>query len=72
MFRYCGRVLVDSGAAIPICRNSPRPKSNDLALDFLNAQGGYRSVQLNYLNLVASYLAAASQVNLAVGREVSQ
>ena len=39
-------------------------------LDFLNAQADYRSVQVNYLNLVASYLNAASQLNLAVGREV--
>jgi outer membrane protein, heavy metal efflux system len=39
-------------------------------LDFLNAQSDYRSVQVNYLNLVASYLNAASQLNLAVGREV--
>jgi cobalt-zinc-cadmium efflux system outer membrane protein len=39
-------------------------------LDFLNAQADYRSVQINYLNLVASYLNAASQLNLAVGREV--
>jgi cobalt-zinc-cadmium efflux system outer membrane protein len=39
-------------------------------LDFLNAQASYRSVQVNYLNLVASYLNAASQLNLAVGREV--
>ncbi|HXN23020.1 MAG TPA: TolC family protein [Candidatus Dormibacteraeota bacterium] len=39
-------------------------------LDFLNAQADYRSVQANYLNLVASYLNAASQLNLAVGREV--
>jgi len=41
-------------------------------LDFLNAQADYRSVQVNYLNLVASYLNAASQLNLAVGREVIQ
>jgi cobalt-zinc-cadmium efflux system outer membrane protein len=41
-------------------------------LDFLNAQAEYRSVQVNYLNLVASYLNAASQLNLAVGREVIQ
>jgi outer membrane protein, heavy metal efflux system len=41
-------------------------------LDFLNAQADYRSVQVNYLNLVASYLDAASQLNLAVGREVIQ
>jgi outer membrane protein, heavy metal efflux system len=39
-------------------------------LDFLNAQSQYRSVQLSYVNLVGSYLAAASQLNLAVGREV--
>lgn len=39
-------------------------------LDFLNAQADYRSVQLNYLNLVASYLEAANQLNLAAGREV--
>ena len=39
-------------------------------LDFLAAQTDYRSVELNYLNLVASYLQAANQLNLAVGREV--
>ena len=39
-------------------------------LDFLNAQADYRSVQVNYLNLIASYLNAANQLNLAVGREV--
>ncbi len=41
-------------------------------LDFLDAQADYRSVQVNYLNLVASYLDAAAQLNLAVGREVIQ
>jgi cobalt-zinc-cadmium efflux system outer membrane protein len=41
-------------------------------LDFLNAQAEYRSVEVNYLNLVGSYLNAASQLNLAVGREVVQ
>jgi outer membrane protein, heavy metal efflux system len=39
-------------------------------LDFLNAQAEYRGVQLNYLNLVGSYLVAAAQLNMAVGREV--
>jgi cobalt-zinc-cadmium efflux system outer membrane protein len=39
-------------------------------LDFLSAQGEYRTVQLAYVNLVGSYLSAASQLNLAVGREV--
>ncbi|MDP9169147.1 MAG: TolC family protein [Acidobacteriota bacterium] len=38
-------------------------------LDFLNAQNDYRSIRLNYLNLVGSWLTAASQLNLAVGRE---
>jgi cobalt-zinc-cadmium efflux system outer membrane protein len=41
-------------------------------LDFLSAQNDYRSIQLNYLNLVGSWLTAASQLNLAVGREVIQ
>jgi|SRR5208283_378196 len=41
-------------------------------LDFLNAQADYRSVQVNYLNLLAAYLSAAGQLNLAVGREVIQ
>jgi outer membrane protein, heavy metal efflux system len=39
-------------------------------LDFLNAQAEYRIVQVNYLNLIAAYLSAAGQLNLAVGREV--
>ncbi len=39
-------------------------------LDFLQAQQDYRSIRLNYLNLVGSYLTAANQLNLAVGREV--
>lgn len=41
-------------------------------LDFIDAQQQYRTTELNYLNLVGSYLAAANQVNLAVGREVIQ
>ena len=41
-------------------------------LDFLNAESDYRSVQLNYVNLVGSYLMSAAQLNLAVGREVVQ
>jgi outer membrane protein, heavy metal efflux system len=39
-------------------------------LDFLNVQAEYRSVQLNYVNLVGSYLTNAAQLNMAVGREV--
>jgi cobalt-zinc-cadmium efflux system outer membrane protein len=41
-------------------------------LDFLQAQHDYRSIQLNYLNLVGAYLTSANQLNLAVGREVIQ
>ena len=41
-------------------------------MDFLNAQSDYRNVQLAYLQLIGSYLMAASQLNLAVGREVIQ
>jgi cobalt-zinc-cadmium efflux system outer membrane protein len=41
-------------------------------LDFLNAESDYRSVELNYVNLVGSYLTAAAQLNQAVGREVIQ
>jgi len=41
-------------------------------LDFLNAQSDYRTVELSYLNLLGSYLAAAAQLNMAVGREVIQ
>jgi len=41
-------------------------------LDFLQAQADYRSVQIAYVNLVGSYLSAAAQLNLAVGREVIQ
>jgi len=41
-------------------------------MDFLNAQSDYRVVQLAYLQLIGTYLTAASQLNLAVGREVIQ
>jgi cobalt-zinc-cadmium efflux system outer membrane protein len=41
-------------------------------MDFLNAQSDYRNVQITYLQLVGSYLTAAGQLNLAVGREVLQ
>jgi len=41
-------------------------------LDFLNAQSDYRTVQLSYVSLLGSYLTAAAQLNLAVGREVIQ
>ena len=41
-------------------------------LDFLSAQNDYRAVRIAYLNLVGAYLTAASQLNMAVGREVVQ
>ena len=41
-------------------------------LDFLNAQQDYRTTQRAYLTLIGSYLTAAAQLNLAVGREVIQ
>jgi outer membrane protein, heavy metal efflux system len=41
-------------------------------LDYLNAQSDYRNVQLGYLNLVGSYLTAAANLNMSVGREVIQ
>jgi len=41
-------------------------------LDFLQAQQDYRSTELNYLNLVGSYMTASAQLNMAVGQEVIQ
>ncbi|MGD0938839.1 MAG: TolC family protein [Terracidiphilus sp.] len=41
-------------------------------MDFLNAQSDYRAVELAYLQLIGSYLTAAGQLNLAVGREAIQ
>ena len=41
-------------------------------LDLLVAQRDYRAVQQGYLTLIGSYLTAAGQLNMAVGREVIQ
>ncbi len=41
-------------------------------LDFMSAESEYRAVELNYVNLIGSYLTAAAQLNQAVGREVIQ
>ena len=41
-------------------------------MDMLNAQSDYRTVQLAYMQLIGTYLTAAGQLNLAVGREVIQ
>ena len=41
-------------------------------LDFLDAEKASRDIRLAYLNLIGSYLTAAAQMNMAVGREVLQ
>lgn len=41
-------------------------------MDILNAQSDFRTVQLAYLELIGTYLTAAGQLNLAVGREEIQ
>jgi cobalt-zinc-cadmium efflux system outer membrane protein len=41
-------------------------------LDYLDAEQTFRSTRLAYLNLIGSYLTAAAQMNMAVGREVLQ
>ena len=39
-------------------------------LDFLSAQNDYRTTERSYLGLIGSYMTAAAQLNLAVGKEV--
>jgi cobalt-zinc-cadmium efflux system outer membrane protein len=39
-------------------------------LDYLDSEKGYRDANLAYLNFIGSYLTAAAQMNMAVGREV--
>ena len=41
-------------------------------LDYLDARRDYRATEVAYINLVGSYLTAASQLNEAVGREMIQ
>jgi cobalt-zinc-cadmium efflux system outer membrane protein len=41
-------------------------------LDYLDAEKAYRDTRLAYLNLIGSYMTAAAQMNMAVGREVIQ
>jgi outer membrane protein, heavy metal efflux system len=41
-------------------------------IDFLDAEKSYRDTKLAYINLIASYLTAAAQMNQAVGREILQ
>jgi cobalt-zinc-cadmium efflux system outer membrane protein len=40
--------------------------------DNIEAQRDYRATEVAYINLIAAYLTAAGQLNLAVGREVIQ
>ena len=53
------------------CR-SPTSAARRRCVDYLDAQRDYRATEVAYINLVAAYLTAASQLNLAVGREVLQ
>jgi cobalt-zinc-cadmium efflux system outer membrane protein len=41
-------------------------------LDYLDAEKAYRDTRLAYLNLIGSYMTAAAQMNMAVGREAIQ
>jgi cobalt-zinc-cadmium efflux system outer membrane protein len=41
-------------------------------VDYLDAQKDYRATEVAYINLVAAYMTATGQLNLAVGREVVQ
>lgn len=41
-------------------------------LDYLDSEKADRDIRLAYLNLIGSYLTAAAQMNMAVGREVLQ
>ncbi|HEV3331672.1 MAG TPA: TolC family protein [Bryobacteraceae bacterium] len=67
--RYKSTYLVQAGQVRDTIAFSYQRGGASL-LDFLNAQSDYRSVRLNYLNLVGSYLTAANQLNLAAGQEV--
>ena len=69
--RYRARYLQQAARVRDIISLSYRHGGASL-LDFLQAQQDYRGIQLSYLSLVGSYLNAANQLNLAVGREVIQ
>jgi cobalt-zinc-cadmium efflux system outer membrane protein len=47
-------------------------KGQAALVDYLDAQRDYRATEVAYINLVAAYLTAAGQLNMAVGREVIQ
>jgi cobalt-zinc-cadmium efflux system outer membrane protein len=66
---YKGRYL-DQAARVRDTISFAYQNGGASLLEFLNAQSDYRSVQLTYLNLVGSFMTAANQMNLAVGKEV--
>jgi cobalt-zinc-cadmium efflux system outer membrane protein len=68
---YKGKYLDESTQVRDTVRFSYEHGGSAL-LDFLSAENDYRSVQLSYVNLVGSYLLAAAQLNMAIGREVIQ
>lgn len=68
---YKGKYLDESTQVRDTVRFSYEHGGSTL-LDFLSAENDYRSVQLNYVNLIGSYLMATAQLNMAVGREVIQ
>ena len=39
-------------------------------IDFLQSQQEYRAVQVSFVNLIAAFLNAVNQLNLAIGQEV--
>lgn len=41
-------------------------------LDYMDAEKSFRDTRLAYVNLIAAYLTAAAQMNMAAGREVVQ
>lgn len=68
---YKGRYLKLAGDTRDRVRFAYRNGGASL-LDYLDAEYQYRTIRLAYLNLIGSYLAAAAQMDMAVGREVVQ
>jgi outer membrane protein, heavy metal efflux system len=61
---------LDQATRVRDVMNYSYQRGNASLLDFMQAQQDYRSIQLTYINLIGAYLAAAAQVNFAVGQEV--
>jgi outer membrane protein, heavy metal efflux system len=68
---YKGKYLQQAGQVRNTLRLSYEHGAASL-LDFLSAENDDRTIRMTYLNLIGSYLTAAAQLNLAVGREVIQ